>query len=195
MDELCPELDDGIAVRISSGKNSSAYAISSLENHDSQARSCQHCGCGKSSHPRASNDYVRVKVHNFAPNKGWVQAWMTFLDIRVEVEIALQVTIQVNEIQVAELRSDRQFCYDGTRFFMLGPRGGSNMFSSLFQCQDCGGFNGYRSRPRNFTEKYILPMLLLRPVRCGDCFRRSLQTLFVQVRERQESRKEHRAAA
>src|SRR5205823_683572 len=80
MDELCPELDDGIAVRISSGKNSSAYAISSLENHDSQARSCQHCGCGKSSHPRAYNDYVRVKVHNFAPNKGWVQAWMTFLE-------------------------------------------------------------------------------------------------------------------
>jgi len=69
------------------------------------------------------------------------------------------------------------------------------MFSNLFQCQDCGGFNGYRSRPRNLTEKYILPMLLLRPVRCGDCFRRSLQTVFVQVRERQESGKAHRAAA
>ena len=43
------------------------------------------------------------------------------------------------------------------------------MFARLFECQNCGGFNGFSSRPRSFAEKYILPMLFLRPVRCGDC--------------------------
>jgi hypothetical protein len=45
-----------------------------------------------------------------------------------------------------------------------------------FQCVDCGSVEGYRSRPRNVIEKYILPLLLgLRPVRCADCFRQSYQ--------------------
>src|SRR5947209_3431250 len=43
------------------------------------------------------------------------------------------------------------------------------MLSKLFQCQDCGSFDGYRSRPRNFSEKYLLPLVLLLPVRCADC--------------------------
>jgi len=69
------------------------------------------------------------------------------------------------------------------------------MPSRLFQCRDCGGFNGYRSRPRSLTEKFLLPMVLLRPVRCGDCFRRSYQLLFVPVRERRESKSANRAVA
>ena len=40
-----------------------------------------------------------------------------------------------------------------------------------FQCRDCGSAHGYRSRPRNVIEKYILPVLGLRRVRCADCFR------------------------
>ena len=31
----------------------------------------------------------------------------------------------------------------------------SIMFSRLFQCRGCGGLNGYRSRPKDFTEKYL----------------------------------------
>ena len=50
------------------------------------------------------------------------------------------------------------------------------MSPRLFECKDCGGFNGYRSRPKNFTEKFLLPLLLLRPARCGDCFKRSYQS-------------------
>ncbi len=69
------------------------------------------------------------------------------------------------------------------------------MPSRLFECQDCGGLNGYRSRPKTFAEKFLLPLLLLRPVRCGDCFRRSVQTIFVQVRQRRESKSAHRATA
>jgi hypothetical protein len=58
------------------------------------------------------------------------------------------------------------------------------MLSRAFQCRDCGSFDGYRSRPRSFSEKYLLPLLLLRPVRCADCFRRDYISMLVQVRER-----------
>jgi hypothetical protein len=61
------------------------------------------------------------------------------------------------------------------------------MLDKQFHCQDCGSLEGYRSRPRNFTEKYILPALFMRPVRCADCFRRTYQWLFLQVRERHGS--------
>jgi len=39
------------------------------------------------------------------------------------------------------------------------------MSPKLFECRDCGGFHGYRSRPKNFTEKFLLPLMFLRPVR------------------------------
>jgi hypothetical protein len=34
------------------------------------------------------------------------------------------------------------------------------------------------------TERYILPLFLLKPVRCGECFRRDYRLLFTPVRER-----------
>jgi hypothetical protein len=58
------------------------------------------------------------------------------------------------------------------------------VFARLFECQNCGGFNGFSSRPRSFAEKYILPMLFLRPVRCGDCSCRTFQNRFVPVQKR-----------
>ena len=69
------------------------------------------------------------------------------------------------------------------------------MLSKQFHCSDCGGLDGFRSRPRTFAEKYILPMLLLRPVRCADCFRRKYQTIFVDARERTEPEVTRKAAA
>ena len=53
-----------------------------------------------------------------------------------------------------------------------------------FHCRDCGSETGFRSRPRTFTERYILPALLLQPVRCGECFRRDYRLIFTPVRER-----------
>jgi hypothetical protein len=64
------------------------------------------------------------------------------------------------------------------------------MFARLFECRNCGGFNGYHSRPRTFVEKFLFPLLLLQPVRCGDCSRRSYELAFVPVRARRESKKE-----
>lgn len=69
------------------------------------------------------------------------------------------------------------------------------MSPRLFECSDCGGFNGYLSRPRNSVEKFLLPLLLHRPVRCGDCYRRSYQSLFVPVRARREPKKAQHATA
>lgn len=72
---------------------------------------------------------------------------------------------------------------------------GHMITSKSFQCIDCGSEVGYRSRPRTFLEKYVLPFLFLRPVRCGDCFRRSYMPVSVEVRERRHSHLADRAAA
>lgn len=51
-------------------------------------------------------------------------------------------------------------------------------------CRDCGSEVGFRSRRRTWTERYILPLFLLKPVRCGECFRRDYRLIFTPVRER-----------
>lgn len=61
------------------------------------------------------------------------------------------------------------------------------MVPKQFQCRDCGSLVGFRSRPRSFGEKCVLPVLFLRPVRCGDCFRRYYRSIFMEVRERNQS--------
>jgi hypothetical protein len=53
-----------------------------------------------------------------------------------------------------------------------------------YQCRDCGSEVGFRSRRRSFTERFILPLFLLQPVRCGECFRRDYRLIFTQVRDR-----------
>jgi hypothetical protein len=53
-----------------------------------------------------------------------------------------------------------------------------------YRCSVCGGQEGFRSRPRTVTERCILPLFLLRPVRCADCFHRDYRLIFTPVRER-----------
>jgi hypothetical protein len=53
-----------------------------------------------------------------------------------------------------------------------------------FHCDDCGGETGFRSRRRTFSERYLLPVFLLQPVRCAECFRRDYRLIFMPVRER-----------
>jgi hypothetical protein len=55
---------------------------------------------------------------------------------------------------------------------------------SPYRCNDCGSEVGFRSRRRTVTERFILPLFLLQPVRCGECFRRDYRLIFTQVRER-----------
>jgi hypothetical protein len=56
--------------------------------------------------------------------------------------------------------------------------------ASLYRCRDCGSESGFRSRRRTLTERLILPLLLLQPVRCGECFRRDYRLIFTPVRQR-----------
>jgi hypothetical protein len=53
-----------------------------------------------------------------------------------------------------------------------------------FHCDDCGSDVGFSSRRRTFTERYLLPLFLLRPVRCAECFRRDYRLVFMPVRDR-----------
>jgi hypothetical protein len=61
------------------------------------------------------------------------------------------------------------------------------MPAHVFHCAACGGGNAYRSRPRNLLEKLMLPLLGMRPVRCGHCYRRSYQLFFVPARKSNSS--------
>lgn len=51
-------------------------------------------------------------------------------------------------------------------------------------CRDCGSEVGFRSRRRTLAERLILPLFLLKPVRCGECFRRDYRLIFTEVRDR-----------
>jgi DNA-directed RNA polymerase subunit RPC12/RpoP len=51
-------------------------------------------------------------------------------------------------------------------------------------CPDCGSKIAFRSRRRSITERYLLPMVLLQPVRCAECFRRDYRLLFTPVQQR-----------
>jgi hypothetical protein len=53
-----------------------------------------------------------------------------------------------------------------------------------YRCRDCGSESGFRSRRRTLTERLILPLLLLQPVRCGECFRRDYRLIFTPVHDR-----------
>ena len=57
-------------------------------------------------------------------------------------------------------------------------------FSQPFVCPDCGSEVGFRSRRRTLAERYLLPLFLLQPVRCGECFRRDYRLIFTRVRDR-----------
>ena len=64
-----------------------------------------------------------------------------------------------------------------------------------FRCPDCGSIEGYRSRPRNIVEKFLLPLLLLQPLRCADCYRRFYSSTSIQARQNRVSRLTDRTAA
>ncbi len=53
-----------------------------------------------------------------------------------------------------------------------------------YVCKDCGSEVGFRSRRRTFSERFLLPVFLLQPVRCGECFRRDYRLIFTPVRDR-----------
>ncbi len=66
---------------------------------------------------------------------------------------------------------------------------GSRFWAPLakgFRCRECGGTEGYVSRPRNWVERLILPAVALVPARCGDCYARSWRRASVPLLPRKE---------
>ena len=55
---------------------------------------------------------------------------------------------------------------------------------AAYRCSDCGSEEGFRSRRRTLAERFLLPLFLIRPVRCAECFRRDYRLIFTPVRER-----------
>ena len=60
-------------------------------------------------------------------------------------------------------------------------------FLKHYQCRDCGAEVGMRSRRREWTERYIFPLLFLKPVRCACCFRRDYWLISTSVCERADA--------
>jgi hypothetical protein len=46
-------------------------------------------------------------------------------------------------------------------------------FFGEFHCPGCGVQKAFRSRPRGFFEKHVLPLFLMKAVRCERCYHRS----------------------
>jgi hypothetical protein len=60
------------------------------------------------------------------------------------------------------------------------------MVLTEYICPRCGSSEVFYSRRRNFTEKWILRLALLRPFRCAECFERYYRSVFIQAREPRE---------
>jgi len=59
-----------------------------------------------------------------------------------------------------------------------------SVLAQQYICRDCGSEVGFRSRRRNFIERFVLRLVFLQPVRCGECFRRDYRLIFTPVRDR-----------
>ena len=55
-----------------------------------------------------------------------------------------------------------------------------------FQCPRCRCSKAYRSRRRNIMEKLLLPVLMLKPVRCERCYHRTYTLSSVLVLDRKK---------
>jgi len=62
-------------------------------------------------------------------------------------------------------------------------------FFEEFHCRGCGGEEAYRSRPRGLFERFLLPLLLLRAVRCERCYHRSYVLRTISVLERDQNQR------
>jgi hypothetical protein len=55
-----------------------------------------------------------------------------------------------------------------------------------FKCRHCRSNHARRSRKRSVFERVLLPLFLLRPVRCEHCYRRQYVTVLCQLGARSQ---------
>ena len=63
-------------------------------------------------------------------------------------------------------------------------------FFKKFRCRGCGAQEAFRSHPRGFFEKHVLPFLLLQTVRCGRCDQRACVLRTIPALERVQPERE-----
>ncbi len=68
-------------------------------------------------------------------------------------------------------------------------------FAKPYRCRDCGKGIGFRSRPCTLMERYILPLTLMRPVRCAECSRRDYRPIFTPVSAHQGRKRRSKSAS
>jgi hypothetical protein len=69
-------------------------------------------------------------------------------------------------------------------------------FFEEFRCRECGPQEAFKSRPRGFFERRVLPLLLLQAVRCERCYHRSYALRTIPTLERfQPVRKQSQSEA
>jgi len=75
----------------------------------------------------------------------------------------------------------------------VNPLASLERFFDEYRCRECGAREAFRSRPRGFFERHVLPLLLLQTVRCERCLRRSyvLRTIPVPERVQPERHESH----
>jgi hypothetical protein len=56
-------------------------------------------------------------------------------------------------------------------------------FFEEFRCRECGPQQAYKSRPRGFFERRVLPLLLMQTVRCERCYHRSYALITIHALE------------
>ena len=59
--------------------------------------------------------------------------------------------------------------------------GVSTQLRVRYYCKTCGCDVAFRSHPRTFTERFLLPIFLHQPVRCSECFCRDYRSIFTAV--------------
>ena len=59
---------------------------------------------------------------------------------------------------------------------------------TTFACHECNFKEAQLSHPRSLFERWLLPVILLRPVRCLRCYRRQYVNVFCIVQERPQPR-------
>ena len=52
---------------------------------------------------------------------------------------------------------------------------------TAFHCRDCGRKQAHLSRKRSMFERLVLPVFLVHPVRCANCFRRQFVPVFCEI--------------
>jgi hypothetical protein len=88
---------------------------------------------------------------------------------------ALSYQARLSKKFIVQLYSAKRVRIVQSRRYSVPPlsRPPWSSFFAEFRCRECGPQQAYKSRPRGFFERRVLPLFLLQRVRCERCYHRS----------------------